>query len=71
MGKTLTPSAYGGAFLKQSLWAGDFLGGFHTVDKDEELEATSSTQDSDPNVRLGVSSADGFSRGCFNGRNLE
>lgn len=60
MSKALTPSAYGGAFLKQALWAGDFLGGFHTVDKDEELEATSSTQDSDPNVRLGVSSADGF-----------
>lgn len=53
MNKTLTPAAYGSAFLKQSLWAGDFLGGFHTVDKDEELEATSSTQDQDANIRLG------------------
>ncbi|MBO9128313.1 hypothetical protein [Bacillus sp. 165] len=60
MSKTLTPSAYGAVFLKQTLWAGDFLGGFHTVDMDEELEATSPTQDSDPNVRLGVSSADGM-----------
>ncbi|MFX3624986.1 MAG: hypothetical protein ACE3JP_13395 [Ectobacillus sp.] len=60
MSKTLTPAAYGGAFLKQALWAGDFLGGFHTVDKDEELEATAPDQDKDPNIRLGVSSADGF-----------
>jgi hypothetical protein len=60
MSKILTPSAYGATFLKQTLWAGDFLGGFHTVDTDEELDATSSTQDSDPNIRLGVSSADGM-----------
>ncbi|MEY8349683.1 hypothetical protein AALF16_15520 [Bacillus cereus] len=60
MNKTLTPAAYGSAFLKQTLWAGDFLGGFHTLDKDEELEATSSTQDQAANVRLGKSSADGM-----------
>lgn len=60
MSKTLTPAAYGGAFLKQALWTGDFLGGFHTVDKDEELEATAADQDKDPNIRLGVSTADGF-----------
>lgn len=60
MSKALTPAAYGGTFLKQALWAGDFLGGFHTVDKDEELEAAAADQDKDANIRLGVSSADGF-----------
>ncbi|WP_027410473.1 hypothetical protein [Anoxybacteroides tepidamans] len=60
MDKILTPSAYGGVFLKQALWAGDFLGGLHTVDKDEELEAKTSTDDQDPNIALGVSSADGM-----------
>ncbi|WP_255298548.1 hypothetical protein [Brevibacillus dissolubilis] len=64
MDKTLTPSALGGTFLKQALWLGDFMGGLHTVDKDEELEATSATQDSDANIRLGVSSADGL-QGVF------
>lgn len=64
MDKTLTPAALGGTFLKQALWLGDFLGGFHTVDKDEELEASSPTQDKDPNIRLGVSSTDGL-QGMF------
>jgi hypothetical protein len=60
MDKILMPAAYGGAFLKQALWAGDFLSGFHTVDKDEELEAEAPNQDKDANIRLGVSAADGF-----------
>ncbi|MBP1933808.1 hypothetical protein J2Z37_003821 [Ammoniphilus resinae] len=60
MDKILTPSAYGATFLKQALWAGDFLGGMHTVDTDEELEAQNATDDKDPNIVLGVSSADGM-----------
>ncbi|SFA39810.1 hypothetical protein SAMN05192569_1001405 [Parageobacillus thermantarcticus] len=60
MEKVLTPSAYGGVFLKQALWAVDFLGGFHTVDKDEEIEAKTPNDDKDENIALGVSSADGM-----------
>jgi hypothetical protein len=60
MERVLTPSALGGTYLKQALWLGDFLGGFHTVDEDEELEAASPDQDKDPNIRLGVSTADGL-----------
>ncbi|MFI8685100.1 hypothetical protein [Rossellomorea sp. NPDC077527] len=60
MEKTLVPSAYGATFLKQALWAGDFMGGFHTVDGDEELAGETSKDDDDKNVALGVSSADGF-----------
>jgi hypothetical protein len=64
MEKTLTPSALGGTYLKQALWLGDFMGGLHTVDKDEEIEASAPDQDQDPNIRLGVSSADGL-QGVF------
>ncbi len=64
MDKVLSPSAYGATFLKQSLWAGDFLGGFHTRDKDEELEGETSKDDADKNIALGVSSADGM-QGMF------
>jgi hypothetical protein len=60
MEKTLNPSAYGATFLKQALWAGDFMGGLHTVDGDEELEAASAKDDDDTNIALGVSSADGM-----------
>ncbi|MFC3882177.1 hypothetical protein ACFOU2_01010 [Bacillus songklensis] len=60
MDKVLNPSAYGATFLKQALWAGDFMGGLHKVDSDEELEATSSKDDDDANIALGVSSADGM-----------
>jgi hypothetical protein len=60
MDKILTPAAYGGTFLKQALWAGDFLGGFHTVDGDEELEGETPKDDDDDNIALGVSSADGM-----------
>ena len=45
MDKVLNPAAYGGTFLKQALWAGDFLGGFHTIDKDEELEGETPNDD--------------------------
>jgi hypothetical protein len=64
MDKVLTPAAYGGTFLKQALWAGDFLGGYHTVDKDEELEGETPNDDQDENIRLGVSSPDGM-QGMF------
>lgn len=64
MDKILNPAAYGGTFLKQALWAGDFLGGYHTVDKDEELEGETSNDDQDENIRLGVSSPDGM-QGMF------
>lgn len=60
MDKVLTPSAYGATFLKQALWAGDFLGGFHTVDGDEELAGETAKDDDDQNIALGVSSADGM-----------
>jgi hypothetical protein len=60
MDKTLTPAAYGGTFLKQALWASDFLGGTHKKDTDEELEAKTPNDDRDPNIRLGVSSVDGM-----------
>ncbi|MEH7883976.1 hypothetical protein V7654_06585 [Bacillus sp. JJ1609] len=64
MDKVLNPAAYGGTFLKQALWAGDFLGGYHTVDKDEELEGETPNDDQDENIRLGVSSPDGM-QGMF------
>ncbi|MBT2723971.1 hypothetical protein [Bacillus sp. ISL-46] len=60
MDKVLNPAAYGGAFLKQALWAGDFMSGFHTVDGDEELEGETPTDDHNENVAIGVSSADGM-----------
>ena len=64
MDQVLNPAAYGGTFLKQALWAGDFLGGFHTVDKDEELEGITPNDDQDKNIALGVSSPDGM-QGMF------
>ncbi|WP_335870992.1 hypothetical protein [Bacillus sp. 2205SS5-2] len=60
MNKTLVPAAYGATFLKQALWAGDFMGGYHTINEDEELEAVTPKDDDDNNIALGVSSADGF-----------
>lgn len=60
MDKVLTPSAYGGVFLKQALWAGYFLGNFHQKDSDEEVEAKTPNDDQSGNVALGVSSADGM-----------
>ncbi|MCG3086279.1 hypothetical protein JEG43_08550 [Anoxybacillus sp. LAT_35] len=60
MNKMLVPAAYGATFLKQALWAGDFLSAFHTVDKDEEVEAKTANDDQHSNIALGVSSADGM-----------
>ncbi|WLR49933.1 hypothetical protein LC040_11585 [Bacillus tianshenii] len=60
MDKTLVPAAYGSTFLKQAMWAGDFMGGFHTVDGDEELGGETPKDDDDKNIALGVSSADGM-----------
>jgi hypothetical protein len=40
MSKQLVPSAYGATMLKQSLWAGDFLGNLHNSESDEEVDAS-------------------------------
>jgi hypothetical protein len=59
MDKSFNPAAFGGALLKDIMWAQDFLGGMHIIENDEEVEATSSTMDHDGKHALGVSSADG------------
>lgn len=59
MDKTFNPAAFGGALLKDTMWAQDFLGGMHIVENDEEVEATSSDMDKTGKYALGVSSADG------------
>ena len=59
MDKTFNPAAFGAALLKDTMWAQDFLGGMHTIEGDEEVEADSSTMDHDGKHALGVSSADG------------
>ncbi len=59
MNKTFNPAAFGGALLKDTMWAQDFLGGMHVTATDEEVEASSSTMDHDGKHTLGVSSADG------------
>jgi len=59
MDKTFNPASFGGALLKDTMWAQDFLGGMHIIENDEEVEATSSTMDHDGKHALGVSSADG------------
>ncbi|MCP4969298.1 MAG: hypothetical protein GY932_01740 [Arcobacter sp.] len=59
MDKTFNPASFGGALLKDTLWAQDFLGGMHVIENDEEVEASSSTMDHDGKHALGVSSADG------------
>lgn len=66
MNKQLTPAAYGGAMLKQTLWAGDFLGNLHTLKGDEETDASEleGTDEAKQGLALGVSSADGV-RGMF------
>jgi hypothetical protein len=62
MKKQLVPAAYGAAMLKQSLWAGDFLGNLHNAKTDEEVDATTAEDgpESDQGLKLGVSSADGM-----------
>ena len=57
---TLSPAAIGGALLKETLWSQDFLGGMHTVDGDEEIEAESANMDADGTFALGVSAVDGM-----------
>ena len=59
MDKSFNPAAFGAALLKDTMWAQDFLGGMHTIEGDEEVEATSASMDSDGKHALGVSSADG------------
>lgn len=59
MDKTFNPAAFGGALLKDTMWAQDFLGGMHVISNDEEVEASNSKMDHDGVHALGVSSADG------------
>ncbi len=60
MDKSFNPAAAGGQMLKDVMWAQDFLGGMHTIEGDEEVEAESATMDQNGKHALGVSSADGF-----------
>ncbi|WP_407669851.1 hypothetical protein [Paenibacillus albus] len=62
MKKQLIPAAYGGTMLKQSLWAGDFLGNLHDAKSDEEVDASTAAEgpESDQGLKLGVSSVDGM-----------
>ena len=59
MDKAFEPAAIGGAMLKEVMWAQDFLGGMHTIEGDEEVEAENSKMDQDGKHAFGVSSADG------------
>ena len=56
----IEPAAIGGILLKEVMWSQDFLGGMHTIEGDEEVEATSSEMDKDGKHALGVSSFDGM-----------
>lgn len=62
MKKQLVPAAYGGTMLKQSLWAGDFLGNLHDAKSDEEVDASTAKAgpEADQGLKLGVSSVDGM-----------
>ncbi|SFI90271.1 hypothetical protein SAMN02799624_02590 [Paenibacillus sp. UNC496MF] len=62
MKKQLVPAAYGGAMLKQSLWAGDFLGNLHDAKSDEEVDASTAKEgpEGGQGLKLGVSSVDGM-----------
>lgn len=56
----INPAAIGGLLLKEVMWSQDFLGGMHTAQEDEEVEATSSKMDQSKNYALGVSAVDGM-----------
>ncbi|GGX66135.1 hypothetical protein [Saccharospirillum salsuginis] len=58
--KEASPAALGGLLLKEVMWSQDFLGGLHTTDTDEEVEADSADQDQRDGFALGVSSVDGL-----------
>ncbi|MFC4809137.1 hypothetical protein [Paenibacillus sp. GCM10023250] len=62
MKKQLVPAAYGAAMLKQSLWAGDFLGNLHDAKTDEEVDASEAKEgpEGEQGLKLGVSSVDGM-----------
>lgn len=60
MDKTLVPAAYGSVFLKQALWASDFLGAMHTIDTEEEVEPKTDKDDENPNIAFGGDSTDGL-----------
>ncbi|MBW7453415.1 hypothetical protein ACFOLF_10035 [Paenibacillus sepulcri] len=62
MKKQFVPAAYGATMLKQSLWAGDFLGNLHNAESDEEVDASTAAegQEADQGLKLGVSSVDGM-----------
>lgn len=56
----IEPAAIGGILLKEVMWSQDFLGGMHTVEGDEEVEAASAKMDQDGKHALGVSAVDGM-----------
>jgi hypothetical protein len=56
----INPAAIGGLLLKEVMWSQDFLGGMHTAQNDEEVEATSSKMDQSIQYALGVSALDGM-----------
>ncbi len=56
----IEPAALGGILLKEVMWSQDFLGGMHTIEGDEEVEATSRKMDQDGKHALGVSASDGM-----------
>ncbi|WP_421863777.1 hypothetical protein [Motiliproteus sp.] len=58
--KVINPASVGGILLKEVMWSQDFLGGMHVIDSDEEVEASTSTQDQDGVHALGVSAVDGM-----------
>ncbi len=60
MDKTFNPAAFGGALLKDIMWAQDFLGGMHEISSDEEVDAINSAMDHDDKYALGVSASDGL-----------
>ena len=56
----IEPAAVGGILLKEVMWSQDFLGGMHTIEGDEEVEAESAKMDQDGKHALGVSAVDGM-----------
>ena len=58
--RVIEPAAIGALLLKEVMWSQDFLGGMHTAEEDEEVEALNSNMDQGKNYALGVSAVDGM-----------
>ncbi len=56
----ISPAAIGGLLLKEVMWSQDFLGGMHTAQDDEEVEAINNKMDQGSEFALGVSAVDGM-----------